>query len=290
MRFSAYAEQEQQVSGIKLVSCGHIFAKPGREINRPNGRQDWLLFYIAKGNETFFLQNIQTGKAGSFILFAPGEKQHHIYTGNKTAEFYYVHFKCNNIPSDISLVTSNVYNLPFNRQICDMFEDMIEQTLQKKPFYEKLCIYKLLYLLSLLDRDVLYDSSPDKEHFDRIALAVQHMNRFYDSNYSLEDYARMCTMSKYHFIRVFEKIVGTSPLEYRNNIRMEHAAELILEEQLSIEQISSMVGFSSASYFSSAFKQKHGLSPKQYQKENWTPASSNRPVLPCGASERWEVK
>lgn len=267
MIFSAYAEQKEQMSGMQLVSCGHVFAKPGREINRPHGREDWLLFYVAKECETFYLDNTVMASAGSFILFAPGEKQHHIYTGNKTAEFYYVHFKCDTLPSDISLATSKVYDLPLNRKVCDTFEEMIEETLRKQPFYEKLCIYKLLHLLTLLERGILCDNHPDKENFERIAKAVQHMNRHYDSNFTLEDYANLCTMSKYHFLRMFEKIVGSTPLMYRNSIRLEHAADLLLEERLSVEQISNIVGYASASYFSSAFKQKYGLSPKQYQKQ-----------------------
>jgi AraC-like DNA-binding protein len=72
-------------------------------------------------------------------------------------------------------------------------------------------------------------------------------------------------MSKYHFLRTFESIIGATPMEYRNNIRLQHAADLLLEEKLAVEQISALVGYSSASYFSSAFKQKYGLSPKQYQ-------------------------
>ena len=267
MIFNAYAEQKEQVSDINLISCGHIFAKSGREINRPHGREDWLLFYIVKETETFFLEETKIGKSGSFILFAPGERQHHIYNGNKTAEFYYIHFNCKNLPFGISLQSSKLYDLPLNRQVCDLFEEIIEETLKKQPFYEKLCIYKLLYLLTLLERGILWDNHPDKENFERIARAVQHMNKYYNSDYSLDDYASMCNMSKFHFIRVFEKIVGSTPLEYRNNIRMEHASDLLLGEQLSIEEISDIVGYSSASYFSSAFKQKYGLSPKQYQKQ-----------------------
>ena len=84
-------------------------------------------------------------------------------------------------------------------------------------------------------------------------------------DFSLEDYAKMCNMSKYHFLRVFSGIVGKTPLEYRNNIRLEHACELLSNEKLSVEEISASVGYSSASYFSSAFKKKYGISPKQYQ-------------------------
>jgi len=267
MIFSAYAEQKEKVNSLTFVSCGHIFAKTGREINRPDGRDDWLLFYIAKESETFYLKDISTGKAGSFILFAPGEKQHHIYEGNKTAEFYYIHFKCDILPDNISLKTSQLYNLPFNRQVCDIFEEIIEETLKKLPFYEKICTYKLLHLLTSFEREVAHYNHPEKENFERIARAVQHMNRYYNSNYTLSDYAAMSNMSKYHFLRVFEQTVGSTPLEYRNNIRLEHAAYLLREEQLPVEEVGEITGYSSASYFSSAFKRKFGVSPKKYSRK-----------------------
>ncbi len=267
MIISAYSNQNEKVCEMTFISCGHIFAKHGREIYRPNGRKDWLLFYIAKESETFYLDDVQTGQSGSFILFAPGEKQHHIYTGNKTAEFYYVHFNCDQLPSDISLETSKLYDLSLNRKVCDVFDELIDETMQKQPFFNKLCVYKLLYLLTLLNRTIVYNNHPERENFQRIARAVQHMNRNYDSDFTLQDYADLCCMSKYHFLRVFERIVGSTPLNYRNDIRLEHACDLLLEERLSIEEIGSMVGYSSASYFSVAFKQKYGLSPKQYQKQ-----------------------
>ena len=113
MIFNTYGEQKNSVNGITLVSAGHIFAKKGREILRPNGRDDWLLFFVAKEEETFYFENVKICKAGGFVLFAPGEPQHHIYKGDKTAEFYYVHFKCDALPDNINLKTRKVYNLSF---------------------------------------------------------------------------------------------------------------------------------------------------------------------------------
>ena len=269
MVFNAYSEQKETVSGITMVSCGHIFAKKGREIYRPNGREDWLLFYIASGSETFYFNdNTTKASAGSFVLYAPWEKQHHIYEDEGTAEFYYIHFKRAENATELSINTSTVYSLPLNRGVCDEFENIIEQTLQKKPLYERYCTYKLLCLLTEFEREILYSHHPEKANFERIARAVQYMNKNYFDDCSLEDYANMCAMSKYHFARIFEKTVGVTPIEYRNNIRMEHAKELIKEQRLAIEEISNKVGYSSASYFSSAFKQKYGISPKKYQKDN----------------------
>lgn len=102
---------------------------------------------------------------------------------------------------------------------------------------------------------------------DAISVVVQHMKEFYNSNLTLSDYAEMCNLSKFHFTRVFKQAVGVSPLEYRRQICLEHAAEMMRDEYASVEEVAEKVGYSSASYFSSAFKHKYGVSPKQYQKK-----------------------
>jgi len=100
--------------------------------------------------------------------------------------------------------------------------------------YEKLCICRLLCLFSLLECGIEADK-PHNENYERIELAVHDINKNYNSNLSLADYADMCNMSKYHFLRVFKKAVGVTPIEYRNNIRLEHAADMLCEENVSGE-------------------------------------------------------
>ncbi len=268
MIFNSYSEEKAVTNGITVVSCGHIFAKPNREIFRPQGRNDWLLFYISKGSETFYFEKTQTAKMGSFVLFAPGEKQHHIYKGETTAEFYYVHFRCDALPDNISLKTSVIYPLSPKSLYSDIFEQIIDETLKKQPFYERLSTYRLLELLTIFERDFLFEGSLYKENFNRIARVVQDMNMNYNSTSTLNDYAEMCNISKYHFLRLFEEIVGETPLGYRNRIRLEHAAELLKMSYLSVEEISRLTGFSSPSYFSSAFKKKYSLSPLQYKQKS----------------------
>ncbi len=267
MIFSSYSEGKERLAGMRLVSCGHIFAKPGREIYRPSGRDDWLLFYVAKEEETFYFKEAITAKAGSFVLFRPGEQQHHIYNGERVAEFYYVHFKCDELPDDLLLQTSHVYFSEPTQQISLIFEQIIEHTLQKMPHYEMLCISLLLQLLSLIKReDAKITDSCDKQ-LSSIARVVQHMNRYCDSRLTLEEYAAMCYMSKYHFLRVFKRITGVSPLEYRGRIRIEHAKELLKNSFLSVNEISEALGYTSSEYFSYAFKHAVGISPIQYRKE-----------------------
>ena len=271
MIFSSYSEQKKALAGIKLVSCGHIFAKSGRESYRPNGREDWLLFYVAKGEEIFFTDKTLVAAEGSFIIFAPGEKQHHIHKSEKTAEFYYVHFKCDRLPEELSLKTSTIYKLDSHKHFATVFEGIIEETLQKKASYELVCISRLLEMLSLIQRETAERQTELGRGFGSIAAAIQYMNRCFDKNITLGEYADMCCMSKYHFSRVFKDAVGVSPIEYRNNIRIEHAKEMLDNSFLSVGDIREALGYTSAAYFSYSFKERVGMSPNEYRERHKKP-------------------
>lgn len=265
MIYSTYSEQNESLAGMKLISCGHIFAESGREIYRPQGRSDWLLFYVAKGKESFFLDKKQIADAGSFILFAPDEKQHHVNESDKTAEFYYVHFQCRSLPEGIELKTSQIYSFEHHNSISSIFEEIIGETLQKRPHYEILCLSRLLHLFSLIEREAAQLDHSSNKQWKSVADAIGHMHRSCESNLRLEDYAAMCCMSKYHFTRVFKQVTGMTPLDYRSCIRIESAKELLCNGFLSVSEISEALGYSSPAYFSDIFKKNVGVSPIKFR-------------------------
>lgn len=267
MIFNAYQNTDIGIGGVSIVSSGHIFAEYGRQINRPNGRGDFLLFYVAKGKELFYLGNETIAQEGSFIIFRPHEKQEHIYTDNQTGEFYYIHF---NAPEEFDLFglqSSRVYHTQKSTNICDLFEEIISELQTKRPVYEKICVSKFFNILSLLERSIANEANPQSQYANKIFFVIQKMNREYDKNHSLEEYASMCNMSKFHFLRVFKEITGISPIEYRNQIKIDHAKEFLENTTASVSEIGSKVGYPSDSYFCDAFKNKTGLSPGQYRRK-----------------------
>ena len=76
----------------------------------------------------------------------------------------------------------------------------------------------------------------------------------------------MFRMSKFHFLRTFKEITGVSPIEYRAQIRLEHAAELLSDSNMTVGEIALQLGFSSQGYFCDAFKKSFGESPSSYRK------------------------
>ena len=267
MLFNAYSDTTDGIFNVYLKSAGHIFAENGRSISRPNGREDWLLFYIAKGSETFFLDKREVAPEGSFIIFKPHERQEHTCFEDKTAEFFYIHFMAPENFDTLGLESSKVYNAKPSSKVRDLFEDILTELQSKQTHYEKVCVFKLFEIISLLSRRIKKEISIHKKHSDKITFVIQTMNKEYYENYTLLDYAKMCSMSKYHFLRIFRDITGLSPLEYRNRIRLEHAKDLLEDLSLSVNEIGFQLGFSSPSYFCEAFKKKTGVSPKRYREK-----------------------
>ncbi len=90
---------------------------------------------------------------------------------------------------------------------------------------------------------------------------------YIDSNYSasihLNQLSDEALFSKYHFIRLFKKIVGLTPHLYLTKVRIEHAKNL-LKENISVAETCEAIGFESISSFSGLFKRAVGKSPAAY--------------------------
>ena len=73
-------------------------------------------------------------------------------------------------------------------------------------------------------------------------------------------------MSRASLFNKMKAITGMGCNEYITKIRMEKAIQYIKESNLTFTEISEKVGYNTASYFSSAFKQYTGMTPTQYRK------------------------
>lgn len=87
-----------------------------------------------------------------------------------------------------------------------------------------------------------------------------------NADFGVESVADALAMSRVHLNRKLKAENRPSPSDLIKSMRMELAAEMLREGSLSIGEIAVKSGFSSASYFSSAFKEYYGVSPAAYGK------------------------
>jgi YesN/AraC family two-component response regulator len=72
-------------------------------------------------------------------------------------------------------------------------------------------------------------------------------------------------LSPAYFSRIFKEEMGENFNSYVNLIRIEAAKKLLLNEQVPLVDISSLVGFEGQSYFSKVFKKMTGMTPGRFR-------------------------
>lgn len=103
----------------------------------------------------------------------------------------------------------------------------------------------------------------NRRHFNFIYDAKNFIDKNFLDNMDIEKISREAKLSEYHFIRLFKKVFNTTPYKYVIQKRLDLALEL-LNNNYTISDISSILGYTDIPAFSKAFKQKFGYSPRSY--------------------------
>ena len=100
-----------------------------------------------------------------------------------------------------------------------------------------------------------------------VAKTIAYIEENYMHRLTLASISANVNLSSSYLCRVFKSEVGTSITSYLNNLRIRKAATLIKEQDLSLKEISAMVGIDDQLYFSRLFKKCMGISPSEYGKK-----------------------
>lgn len=103
-------------------------------------------------------------------------------------------------------------------------------------------------------------SSPDVIHRCRDIL-----NKHFDQDITLIDMGRLTGVTASYLSRLFKKEIGVNYTEYVNQLRMNKAKELLNVPHLKMMEISNMVGYNNANYFTKVFKRYEGMTPHEYR-------------------------
>ena len=101
-----------------------------------------------------------------------------------------------------------------------------------------------------------------------IAKAMELVEKNLDEpSYSVEQLSRDLCMDRTGLYRKLMTLLDSSPSLFIRKIRLQRAAQLIVEGELTITEIADRVGFSSSSYMSKCFQQEYGCRPSEYSEK-----------------------
>jgi len=125
-----------------------------------------------------------------------------------------------------------------------------------------------------------YFMEPDGENPQRVPWLkrmMTEMARPENVRRGLEAMLEFSPYSHEYLCREFRRLVGCTPTEYINSLRLDRAHSLLESTQLDVAEICYEVGFDSVSYFYQLFRGKYGIPPARYRKLRFV-SRPNRPA------------
>ena len=101
----------------------------------------------------------------------------------------------------------------------------------------------------------------------QIGLALSAIHRDPGHDWTVEELARACSLSRSAFAARFVARVGKPPATYLAHVRLDAATGLLRDTSLPVTLIAQNVGYTSEAAFSRAFKHRYGTPPARWRQD-----------------------
>lgn len=99
-----------------------------------------------------------------------------------------------------------------------------------------------------------------------VELAKEYISSHFQEDLTVAKLARYVGLNRSYLTTVFQNTVNMSPQQYLMRFRMERAAKMLQEGQLSVGEIARSCGYPDPLTFSKAFKRTLGVTPSQFRR------------------------
>lgn len=242
----------------------------------PHARNHYLFHYVISGKGTLFAnEQVYEITAGHGFLVVPGQIT--TYRADEREPWEYTWIEFDGLRAQESLRLAGISGK----------EPIFTPANQEAG--EKLC-QQMLYIVNngtaepthLIGHGFLFLSQLVESSAHQRTQNVRRLRDFYikealtfiEDNYhrdvSVEEIAAFCGLNRSYFGKVFRETMGESPQTFLLHYRMAKAAQLLKETRLSVGEIAQQVSYDNQLHFSRAFKNVHGVSPREYRQTHFS--------------------
>jgi AraC family transcriptional regulator len=219
-----------------------LISKPGYEHTTRHIDNQPDIITIFDFRKDFYEQTI-LDVYGSRLPWILKNNDIHSVMVNATPELEYHHYRI------FQTISSGKYNsLEVDEMVIDLLEKMME-------------------VLGSARTPASIPDNLKQQHLVTIEEARNYILNHFNKNISLQQLAKHCFVSPFHFSRIFKTITGESPHQYLNSVRLTHAKVLLEETNTSVSDIAYECGFNSPEHFVTAFKKYHQFNPSAFRRK-----------------------
>ena len=110
---------------------------------------------------------------------------------------------------------------------------------------------------------------------------TDYIEAHYAEPLTLDGLSKIGSRSKCTLIRMFRRAYNCTPIGYLLELRLERAAELLRDTELTVTEVAMRCGFCDSNYFTKLFSRKYRMPPREYRQ-----ARFDRKRTASGSSEK----
>lgn len=162
------------------------------------------------------------------------------------------HYPADTIRSDLASVLSAVTSLH-----------------QKEPFSElRIHGSVMLFLASIMQLKYqgteARTTTSSKSALARLQPVLIYINHHLGEPIYINELAASINLSEKYFITFFKKTMGVTPINYIVQVKMKKALEYLHEQNYSVKEVATLVGYADIYTFSKVFKKTYGIAPSKF--------------------------
>lgn len=278
---------EQEKWGLYVTSLG--FSKVGSFEDYPQGKHpssheltwnrgrtlnDYYLIFISRGEGVFSSGHspIKKVEAGTCFFLYPNVWHRYKPEPKVGWEEYWIGFNgpfaAHIIQNNFSPPEEPLIDFGLETEMLRLFTKMFDVIKSSFLGYPQQLAGLLVQILGLVHTKTRFDINKSTPQDQLIAKAKFLIQQSFEDSLDMELLAQQLHIGYSTFRKQFKRIVGESPNQYHQKLRIERAKELLITTLLNVNEVADMTGFESVYHFSKLFKAKTGISPSVYRKEH----------------------
>lgn len=249
--------------------AGYSFQENGRRV-----LNEYQLYYITRGAGYFESASCSRTRieAGMMFMLFPGEWHSFAPDADTGWDDHWIGFNGvfmdDKIRAGFFTFKNCVFRVGVDERIINTFHEILDIAESGKKGYQQVIASLAISLIGRIHYEDLNHTYGDTFITRIINQAKAVMKEDMAGNQPLEEIAHTLGISYSLFRREFKKKCGISPGQYRLELKLAKAKELLHSTNMSIADISSKLHFECIGQFSTFFKKKTGSTPLEFRKQD----------------------
>ncbi|MEQ1860293.1 MAG: AraC family transcriptional regulator [Chthoniobacteraceae bacterium] len=204
------------------------------------------------------------------VVFAYGPGVPHIIRNDprRPMRKYYVDFtgsEAGRLLKETPLGTWKAPRVPTSHELVEVFEALNREATDDSTVAQAICVHLMRVLLLKITQRAVSGGRGMPRSFATYERVRQHIETHFLRLQTVEEVAGECHVTPMYVARLFRRFARTGAYQFLLRLKMNRAAEHLLDDGLLVKETAERIGIADAFQFSRAFKRVHGVSPTHLQ-------------------------